>query len=70
VIGKLNCWFFFGILTRLESIAELTLDGNEVANPRYYRECVLDRVKTLKMLDMRRVTEEVVAVLTLFSTAG
>lgn len=43
---------------RLKSLAELTLDGNEVANNRYYREYLLDRIKTLKSLDMRRVTDE------------
>lgn len=43
---------------RLKSLSELTLDGNDVVGTRYYRECVLDRIKTLKLLDMRRVTDE------------
>jgi len=43
---------------RLNSLAELTLDGNLVASNRYYREYLIDRIKTVKTLDMRRVTDE------------
>jgi len=45
-------------LFRLKSLNELTVDGNEVAGKRYYREYLVDRIKTLRTLDMRRVTDE------------
>jgi len=56
--NKISSFGSLESLFRLKSLSELTLDGNEVASNRYYREYMVDRIATLKTLDMRRVTEE------------
>eukprot|EP00471_Norrisiella_sphaerica_P008876 CAMPEP_0184498622 /NCGR_PEP_ID=MMETSP0113_2-20130426/39426_1 /TAXON_ID=91329 /ORGANISM="Norrisiella sphaerica, Strain BC52" /LENGTH=710 /DNA_ID=CAMNT_0026886221 /DNA_START=113 /DNA_END=2245 /DNA_ORIENTATION=- len=56
--NKISSFDSLESLFRLKSLGELTLDGNPVATNRYYREYLVDRIKTLRALDMRRVTEE------------
>lgn len=41
-----------------KSLVELALDGNPVASEANYRQSVIERAKTLRHLDLRRVTEE------------
>jgi len=41
-----------------KSLVELALDGNPAASETNYRQAVIERGKTLRHLDLRRVTEE------------
>lgn len=56
-----NCLATFESLNpifRSHSLVELALDGNSVASETNYRQVVIERAKTLRHLDLRRVTEE------------
>jgi len=42
----------------MNSLMELSLDGNALTNHHYYRQYMLQKLKTLRHLDLKRITEE------------
>ena len=42
----------------MKSLAELSLDGNPVASNRYYRQYLLEQIKQLRHLDLKKISEE------------
>eukprot|EP00698_Gefionella_okellyi_P025095 TRINITY_DN9076_c0_g1_i1.p1 TRINITY_DN9076_c0_g1~~TRINITY_DN9076_c0_g1_i1.p1 ORF type:complete len:780 (-),score=174.04 TRINITY_DN9076_c0_g1_i1:157-2496(-) len=45
-------------LFRTKNLMELALDGNPIADQTHYRSQIIQRIKTLRHLDMKRITDE------------
>jgi hypothetical protein len=56
--NQINSFDSIQTIFSIKTLAELSLDGNPVASNRYYRQYLLEQIKQLRHLDLKKISEE------------